>query len=67
VKPEILILESDTAKESGKTVTSTLGVEGLSLQEKKELRKIRFIGGAEGVANTIEAFQRKREEEERRL
>lgn len=58
VKSEIIILGggvSEAAKQAA-TVTSTLGVEGLSLQEKKELRKIRFTGGVEGVANTIEAF-----------
>ena len=53
---DILILGSDASKQAGTSVTSTMGVEGLSLNEKKELRKIRFTGGAEGVANTIEAF-----------
>jgi hypothetical protein len=41
------------------------GVEGISLREKKELRKLRF--DMQLAANTIEALQKKREEEERKI
>lgn len=45
------------------------GVEGLSLREKKELRKFRFNPpeGIAGASTTIDALQRKKEEEEKRL
>lgn len=52
-------------KEENPNAVALTGIEGISHKEKKELRKMRFVEGA--AANTIEAFQKKHEEEERRL
>jgi hypothetical protein len=53
------------ASEENPHAVALTAIEGISHKEKKELRKMRFVEGA--ASNTIEALQKKHEEEERRL